>query len=270
MAGWCAPTCVVSLCLLSAIGRTEDVPSVTLTVPGSPASAALPPPGPPDAASMAEGYFALGQWRIGMAREEALSKFRDVEPLEADIRFKAVTDAHFAAALPAELSFADGRLETVKLRLYEGTDLRQAVQHTMTALLYMNEHFGGSNFEGGLKTHKDPKGDLLLQVLRHTIDRFDNSLLEAEQKQQKKRRRKQEPTGYTTYEMVMNFRAELRADNNFLLGEFRYRSDLGRSTVSLYDDREFVPARIPDASVLLFQVDGERPARASSQSGAPE
>jgi hypothetical protein len=264
MAGWCAPTCVVSMCLLSAIGRTEE-PSVSLTVPGSPPSAELPPPGPPDAASLAEGYFALGPWRVGMPREEALGKFRDVEALEGDIRFKAVTDAHFAEALPAELSFADGRLESVKLKLYEGTDLGQAVQHIMNALLYMNEHFGGANFEGGLKTHKDPKGDLLLKVLRLTIEGFDNSLLKAEQKQQKeKRRRKNEPPGYTTYEMVMNFHSEIRADKNLLLGEFRYRSDVGRSTVSLYDDRKFVPARIPDATVQLIRVEGERPAKPSS------
>jgi hypothetical protein len=270
MAGWCAPTCVVSMCLLSAMGRTEDLPSVSLTVPGSPASAPLPPPGAPDAASMAEGYFAVGSWRIGMPREEALGKFQKVEPLEGDLRFTAIADTHFAPALPAELSFADGRLQTVKLQLYEGTDLEQAVRHMMNALLYMNDHFGGSNFEGGLKTHEDPKGDRLFHVLSTMIDKFDASLLSTEQELRKKRRsRKREQPHNTAYEMVLSFSAELGAANNFLLGQFRYRSDLERSTVILFDDRQFVPVRIPDAMVHLFSVDGERPPRAT-KNAAPE
>jgi hypothetical protein len=254
------------LCLGPMVALGAD-PSVTIRVPGTQATTVLEPPGPPDAAAQAEGYFAIGPWRIGMPREEALGKFRDVTAIEGDTRFTGVADTYFASGLPAELTFADGKLHAVKLQLYDGVDLEQAVQRIMDALLYMHHHFGGSNFEGGIKTHKDPEGKLLMQVLRHAIEKFDHGLAAAEEKQKQrkgKRKRARAPQSYTTYEMVFNFHPEVKPEKNFLLGEYRYRSDVQRSVVSLYDDREFVPSRIPDATVMLMQVPGERPAPAAA------
>ncbi len=58
----------------------------------------------------------------------------------------------------------------------------------------------------------------------------------------------------------MNYWTELESTHNFLLGEFRFVSNLRQTTINLYDDREFVKSRIPAASVNLFRAKGERPA----------
>ncbi len=269
MSHWCAGASAVLACLLATAIRAEEAPSVSTQITVPKTIKELPPPAGPDAVSVAEGYFALGQWRIGMPREEALGKFGSVESLKNEASYRAVAHCFFSADIPAELTFAAGKLQTVKLQIYEGTDLEQAVHHIQQVLLYMNDHFGGGNFEGGLKAHKDPDGKLLLQVLRHTIDTLESGIREADDGQKKKRKRKGKPAGFTAFEMVMNFSTELETQNNFLLGEFRFLSDQQRIIVSLYEDREFVKSRIPEASVMLFWVDGERPMPASPGAVAP-
>jgi hypothetical protein len=204
-----------------------------------------------------------------MPREEALGKFGGVESLKDEDSYRAVAHCYFAADIPAELTFAAGKLQTVKLQIYEGTDLEQAVHGILQVLLYMNDHFGGGNFEGGLKAHMDPEGKLLLLVLRQTIDKVENGLREVDEDEKKKRKRKGKTEGFIAFEMVNNFWTELETQNNFLLGEFRFRSDQQRISVSLYEDRELVKSLIPEASVMLFRVDGERPMPASPGSVAP-
>jgi hypothetical protein len=272
MSHWCASACAVLACLLATVSRAEETPSVSMQLTVPKPTKELPPPAGPDAASIAEGYFALGSWRIGMPREEALGKFGSVEPLKGQSSYRAVAQSHFAADLPADLTFDDDKLRTVKLQVYEGNDLEQAVQRIQQVLMYMNEHFGGANFEGGLKAHKDPEGKLLLRVLRHAIDSVEGGLREVEEdeKKKKKRKRKGQSEGFTAFEMVMNFRCERAAQNNFLLGEFRFRSDSQRINVSLYDDRAFVKSRIPEASVMLFRAAGERPVPASPSAAPPQ
>ena len=265
----CAGAFVAIACLLATASRAEDTSSISTQITAPKSGKELPPPSGPDAASVAENYFAMGAWRIGMQREDALGKFGSVEPLESRNSYRAVAHSHFAGDLPAELTFSDEKLQTVKLQLYDGSDLEQAVQRIQQALLYMNDHFGGANFEGGLKTHKDPEGKLLLQVLRHSIDSIEGGVRDAEAKQAKKRKRKAEPKGHTAFEMVMNFRAELRAENNFLMGEFRFRSDQQRIVVSLYDDRAYVASRVPDASVMLYPAEGARPTPAPAATTPP-
>jgi hypothetical protein len=264
---WCAGACAAIACLLATTSRAEDPQPITsqITVPKS--GKELPPPAGPDAATVAEHYFALGPWRIGMAREEALEKFGSAEPLDSRNSYRAIAHSHFAGDLPAELTFSSDKLQTVKLQIYDGNDLEQAVQHIQQALLYMNDHFGGANFEGGLKAHQDPEGKLLLQVLRHSLDSIEGGLRETDEKEAKKGKRKSTPPTYTAFEMVMNFWTELDAENNFLLGEFRFRSEEQRIVVSLYDDRAFVESRVPKASVTLFRAFGERPA--TSGTSAP-
>jgi len=264
MSHWSAGACVAIACVLATASRAEDKPSVTtqITVPNT--GKDLPPPAGPDAASVAEKYFAMGAWRIGMPRAEALGKFGNVEPLQSPASYRAVARSHFAAEVPAELTFASDRLQTVKLQVYDGTDLEEAVQRMQQVMLYMNDHFGGANFEGGLKTHKDPEGKLLLMVLRSTLDNVERGLRETDEKEAKKRKRKGTPEIHTAFEMVMNFSTELETENNFLMGEFRFRSDQQRIVVSLYDDRAFVESRIPEASIMLFRADGPRPAPAGS------
>ncbi|HEX6638298.1 MAG TPA: hypothetical protein VF033_11640 [Steroidobacteraceae bacterium] len=224
--------------------------------------AALPAPVSPDAASLAEGYFALGTWRIGMPRDQAVKLFTDMTPIEGATSYRATAHTHFAQDLPTELTFADGKLESVKLQIYQGTDFDAAVQRMQAALLYMNEHFGGANFEGGLKTWKDPRGELLGPVLKQTIQSMEDGVRAAYEKNSKKKKksRKHPPTTHVAFAMVMNFRTEVTTTGNFLLGEFRYVSNLKEYTISLYDDREFIPARIPDATIMLFPAEGERPA----------
>jgi hypothetical protein len=268
LSNWCLRTCAALACLLAVASRAGETASVSTQLTAPKTTTELAPPAGPDAASVAEAYYALGQWRIGMPREEALGKFGSVESLEGQARFRAVTQSHFAADVPAELTFSDGKLQTVRLKLYDGTDLEQAVQRIQQVLLYMNDHFGGANFEGGIKTHKDPEGKLLLQVLRHTLDSVEGGVRKADDDEQKKRKRKGQPEGFTAFELVMNFWTELVTQNNFLTGELRFLSDQQRIIVSVYDDREFVKARIPDASVRLFRATGERPVPASSDAAA--
>jgi hypothetical protein len=265
---WCA--CAVIACLLATTSRAEDTAAINTQITVPKGGKELPPPSQPDAASVAENYFALGPWRIGMPREEALGKFGSAEPLDSRNSYRAVAHTHFAGDLPAELTFSGDKLQTVKLQIYDGTDVEQAVQRIQQALLYMNEHFGGANFEGGLKTHKDPEGKLLLQVLRHSLDSIEGGLRETDEKEAKKSKRKSTTPAYTAFEMVMNFWSELTAENNFLFGEFRFRSVDQRIVVSLYDDREFVKSRVPEASVMLFRVVGERPAPAAAPPPPPQ
>jgi hypothetical protein len=256
--------------MLSAAIRAEETPSISTQVTVPKTITELPPPAGPDVMSVAESYFALGQWRIGMAREEALGKFGSVESLEGEESYRAVAHSYFAADIPADLTFAAGKLQTVQLHIYEGADLEQAVHRIQQVLLYMNDHFGGGNFEGGLKAHMDPEGKLLLQVLRHTLDSVESGLRETDDdEKKKKRKRKGQPEGFTAFEMVMNFWTELTTQNNFLTGEFRFRSDQQRIFVSLYEDREFVESRIPEASVMLFRAIGERPMPAFPGAAAP-
>jgi len=262
MNSWCVGACAAIACLLATPSRADDPATIDTQIAVPKTGKELPPPTGPDAASVAENYFAVGPWRIGMPREEALGKFGSVEALDSPTSYRAVARSHFAGDLPAELMFSGDQLQTVQLQLYDGADLEQAVQNIQQALMYMNDHFGGANFEGGLKTHKDPEGKLLLQVLRHTVDSIERGLRQAEADEAKKRKRKTSSKGHTAFEMVMNFRAELRAENNFLMGEFRYRSDPQRIVVSLYDDRDYVESRVPDATVMLYRVEGERPAQA--------
>lgn len=235
---------------------------ITLQAPAAPAAPAKPPP-PPDAATVSEGYFALGPWRIGMTREEALHLFSDVTAFEGGTRFTALAPAHFAADVPAELTFANDRLQTVRLRIYEGTDFEQAVQRMRLALTYMDEHFGGSNFEGGLKTSRDPDAALLRLVLRETRDRFDRALRESDEEQARKRRKKRKSGrgNFTAYLQTCHFGPENEAPNNFLFGQYQFRSDTRRYTVDIYDDRSFVPSRVPDATVHLFSVPAPKAAR---------
>lgn len=268
MSHWCA--CAVLACLLTTASRAEDTPSVSTQITVPKTNKELPPPAGPDAASVAERYYALGQWRIGMPREEALGKFGSVESLKGQTSYRAVAQPHFAADLPADLTFADDKLQKVKLQIYDGADLEQAVQRIQQVLLYMNDHFGGANFEGGLKTHKDPEGKLLLQVLRHTLDSVEGGLRKTDEDEKKKRKRKGQSEGFMAFEMVMNFWTELSTLNNFLTGEFRFRSDQQRIVVSLYDDREFVKSRIPNASVMVFRATGERPVPATGADAPPQ
>jgi hypothetical protein len=249
----------IATLLTAAVCQAQETATVTTELRTTPPVETLEAPTGPDAASEAEDYFALGAWRIGMPREEALKHVQASEPLTGEPKLRVTAPTHFAGDLPAEVVFADGRLQSVKLQVYEGTDLEQAIGNMQTALLYMNAHFGGANFEGGLKTHKDPRGELLRQVVRQTLDKFDAGLREVDEKERKSRERKGKPPSYTAYEMVMNFWTELVVPNNFLTGEFRYRSDLRQATITLYDDRAFVESRIPKASVNLFRVSGERP-----------
>jgi len=214
--------------------------------------------------SVAEGYFALGHWRIGMPREQALEKFGGVESLEGQARYHAVAQPHFAADIPSELTFADGKLQTVKLQIYDGTDLEEAVRRIQRALLYMNDHFGGADFEGGLKTHRDPEGKLLLQVLRQAIDSIEGGLRKTDEDEKKKSKRKGQSRTFMAFEMVMNFGPTIAAQNNFLMGEFRFRSDQQRIVASLYDDRALVKSRVPEAAIMLFRASGERPVPAST------
>jgi hypothetical protein len=243
--------CLIALAVRAADPATVET-QITLPKPVVPEQ----PPGPPDAVSLAEGYFALGAWRIGMSREEALRHFSDVRALEGNATYTALAQAHFAADLPAELTFASDRLQSVRLRIYDGTDFDQAVDRMRLALSYMNEHFGGSNFEGGLKTSQDPQADLLRLVLRQTMDQFDHAVREVDKEEAKKRRKKRpggEPSS-TAYLQFFHFWTELEAPNNFLLGQYRFRSDSRVFTVDIYDDRAFVASRVPEATVQLFRV----------------
>jgi hypothetical protein len=202
-------------------------------------------------AVLRDDYFPLGSWRVGMKREEALGHFSDVQTVEDAVLYRGVARTHFAAGLPAELTFARGRLQAVKLRLYEGTDFEQAAQRMQEALLFMDAHFAGANFEGGIKTAKDPKGELLRTVLRQTTGKLDGGIRAADEEARKKSDAK---SGFTAFEMVMKFWTERVADNNFLLGEYRFRSDTRMISVNLFDDRKFVKSRIPKASVTLFRA----------------
>lgn len=227
--------------------------------------AAAPAPTGPDAATLAEGYFALGAWRIGMPREEALKLFDEAVAVEGDRVYRGTAHTLFAQDLPAELTFDGGRLSSVKLEVYQGSDFEAGVQRMQSTLLYLNDHFGGANFEGGLKTWQDPKGDLVRMALRQTIDQMEYGARAVDEKEARKKRKSAAPT-HTAFEMVMNFTTEMTNDRSYLLGEFRYLSNLGQTTVNLYEDREFVESRIPDAMVNLFRAKGERPARAAPAS----
>ncbi len=202
-------------------------------------------------------YFCLGGWRIGMKRDEAAAHFANLEAIDADKVFRGVTQAHFAADLPAEVHFARNRLQTVKLLVYEGADFEQALQRMQQLLLFMDANFVGANFEGGLKTRMDRDGALLRKTLAHTLESLDKGASAADEKPKASGDLN---TGFTAYELVMNFWTEHVADNNFLLGEFRYRSDTRTYSVSIFDDRKFVKSRIPHAPVTLFRAVGERPA----------
>lgn len=255
-------TAVALLWSCGVVAGTPETSTLSTEIQVTPPVAALPAPEGPDAASLAEGYFALGAWRIGMPRGEALKLFDDVAQIEGGTGYRATAHTLFAQDLPAEITFSDDKLEGVKLRVYQGTDFEAAVKSMQVALSYMNEHFGGSNFEGGLKTWKDPRAELLAQVLKQTLERMDHGVRAAEKKNAKKlRKRRHQPADHVAFEMVMNFHTEHTTTHNFLLGEFRYLSNLQQYTISLYDDREFVPTRIPEATVMLFQAPGERPAQ---------
>jgi hypothetical protein len=203
-----------------------------------------------------EDYFPLGTWRIGMKRDEALAHFSDVRDGGNGV-LHGVTRTHFAAERPAEITFARNRLQTVKLNVYEGTDFDLAVLRMQEALLFMNAHFAGANFEGGLKTDMDPKGELLRRTLAATIGSMESRTRSVDDEA---RAEGGATGGFTAFEMVLNFWTERLAPKNFLLGEFRYRSDTQNIIVTIFDDRKFVKSRIPKASVMLFRSAGERPA----------
>jgi hypothetical protein len=251
----CAITAIVACALPVATLNAQDPASVTTTITLPKAVAPAKPPGPPDAASQAEGYFALGTWRIGMSKDDALGQFSAVRAIEADRHYSALAQTRFAADVPAELTFADGQLQSVRLRIYEGTDFDQAVRQIQLALAYMNEHFGGSNFEGGLKTSQDPDASLLRQVLQQTRETYDRAVIEVDREEAKKRRKKrQTAAGSTAYLQFFHFWTESEAPNNFLTGQYRFRSDTRVFTVDIHDDREFVASRVPEATVQLFRV----------------
>ena len=203
-------------------------------------------------AVLSDKYFPVGAWRIGMKEEEALRHFSEVVPAAGKDPARAVAKTYFAGDLPAELTFARDRLSSVKLALYEGTDFEEAARRMQAALRFMEGNFGGANFEGGLKTSMDLDGKLLSKTLTETIARFETSLAEVEAEAKEKGKA---PQGLPAFEMVMNFYTEYVADKNFLLGEFRYRSDSRKYFINLFDDREFVKSRIPEASVMLFRYE---------------
>jgi hypothetical protein len=211
-------------------------------------------------AVLREDYFPLGTWRIGMKRDEALAHFSAVRE-DGNGVLHGITRTHFAAERPAEITFARNRLETVKLNVYEGTDFDQAVQRMQEALLFMNAHFAGANFEGGLKTDRDPKGELLRRTLAATIGSMESGTRSVDDEARAEGGASASASGgFTAFEMVLNFSTERLAPKNFLLGEFRYRSDTQVISVSIFDDRKFVKSRVPEASVMLFRSALERPA----------
>jgi hypothetical protein len=71
--------------------------------------AAEEPTRAPGAAALEEKYFAIGPWRIGSPREEALKHFNAAEAVDGDITWRARAPSHLGPDLPAELSFTDGR-----------------------------------------------------------------------------------------------------------------------------------------------------------------
>ncbi len=155
------------------LAAAADSPTVSTEIRLPANTTALPEPTTPDAASLAEGYFALGNWRIGMPRDAALKLFADAVAIEGDDAYRAT--AHTlrpgsARGNPLRRGQAPDR-EAAGL---PGHGFRGGVQRMQSALLYMNEHFGGANFEGGLKTWKDPRGELLGQVLKQSIEQMEH------------------------------------------------------------------------------------------------
>jgi hypothetical protein len=193
---------------------------------------------PPDATPGAEPYFVIGPWRIGMPRAEALTLFTAVEALEPAGHFRAMAPSKFGT-VPAVLTFTEGRLETVELTFYEGNDRDAALQTLLGVLGGMHEEFGGSNFEGGLKYHDDPKGETIRVVIEGMIERVDASL---EKGRKKAQRRRQDPVSYT---MVFSYWTEQQARDNFLYGQYIFDRDLDRVRIRLWEDRAFVKSRVP-------------------------
>ncbi len=189
-------------------------------------------------AATPEPYFAIGEWRIGMPRDEALSHFTAVEALETPGHFRATAESRFGT-VPAVLTFAGDRLETVELTFYEGNDRDAALQSLLGVLQGMHEAFGGSNFEGGLKYHDDPKGESIRFVIEGMIEKIDTSL---EKGRKKAQRKKQDPTSYT---MVFSYWTEYESRDNFLYGQYVFDRDLQRVRVKLWEDRAFVKSRVP-------------------------
>lgn len=188
-------------------------------------------------------YFAIGEWRIGMPREEAVRHFTAVEALGQPGHFRAVAASKFGT-VPATLVFANDRLETVELTIHEGNDREAALQSLLGVLKGMHEEFGGSNFEGGLKYHDDPKGESIRIVVEGMIEKIDASLAKS---QKKARRKKTDPVSYT---MVFSYWTEYEARDNFLYGQYVFDRDLQRVRIKLWEDRAFVKARVP-ATIYL-------------------
>jgi hypothetical protein len=203
------------------------------------------------AADEAPAYFAIGEWRIGMPREEALTHFTAVEPLEQPGQFRATAPSIFGS-VPATLTFADDKLATVELTCYEGGDRDAALQSLSGVLKGLHEAFGGSNFEGGLKYHDDPKGETIRRVIEGMIEKVDDAL---EKGRKKAQRKKQDPTSYT---MVFSYWTEYEARDNFLYGQYVFDRDLQRVRIKLWEDRAFVKSRVPATIHLRGESEAPR------------
>ena len=191
-----------------------------------------------DAPPTVEPYFAIGPWRIGMPRDEALTHFVAAEPREEPGRYQAMAPSIFGT-VPVTLTFAEDKLETVELTCYEGGDREAALQSLLGVLEGMHEEFGGSNFEGGIKYLEDPKGEMIRFIIEGMIDKVDGSL---EKGRKKAQRKKEDPVSYT---MVFSYWTEYESRDNFLYGQYVFDRDLQRVRIKLWEDRAFVKSRVP-------------------------
>jgi len=197
----------------------------------------------PDEPWLAERYFAIGAWRIGMTRDQALAHFAEVVPEPGGKVLKGIATPYFGGPLPATLTFVDDRLASVKLLVYDGTDRAASRDRLREILVYMDEHFGGGSLEG-LTVDEDPKRVLHEVVIEGTIEKMSAALVEVNRK-----RKKRDPR--SAYTLVFEIMTPLVAPDNFLYGQYRYESDTQRTTVELWDDRAFVKARSPKAMVMM-------------------
>jgi hypothetical protein len=205
---------------------------------------------PQSSSTTARDYFAIGAWRIGMPRDEALTHFTAVEALESPGRFRAMAPSKFGT-VPATLSFTDDGLATVELTYYEGQDREAALRSLVDVLKGLHEEFGGSNFEGGIKYHDDPQGESIRIVVEGLIARVDASL---EKGRKKAERKKQDPGSYT---MVFSYWTEFESRGNFLYGQYVFDRDLQRVRIKLWEDREFVKSRVP--ATIHLRTESEAP-----------
>jgi hypothetical protein len=178
-------------------------------------------------------YFRVGEWTLGMDEAAARALLSEPEPDPTDGCRAGLAASFLGGRVPTCFSFEAGRLASAYQVLYEGPD-RAAAGGVLRALVgALSREFGGAMLGGYTTTEglDEENAELIVDSVLKAVARSLSSERAAT--------------------VVLWVSTEYEARRNYLYAQFRYESDAPAYVIELWDDPDFVEARLPRTDVVF-------------------